>query len=293
MVPAEADVVVWADMAKLRDSPWTRDSFASVASSSGGVTDPGFDRIRDVDRLIFAKIPALQDGAGVLIAQGRFVRERMSKAFAQSGTAVESSVYRGADLLVRGQESLAFVGQRIVLSGMTVAVRAALDCNLGVARAIDSESWLLRLRAALARGKGSAMPVASLFVRLQPATREELMRETGEGGTLEEFAGRLDLDGDLDVTAVGVLRTELQARDLAAKLAERLGEARVRPIVAAFGFSRVIDSVRFSAKETSVEGTLHVSHQDRDEISHRMSVVAETIAKLRADKASAQEKKSP
>ncbi len=292
MVPAEADLVVWADLAQLRDSPWTRDSLATVASS-GGATDPGFDRVRDVDRLIFAKIPALQDGAGVLIAQGRFVRERMSKAFAQTGTAVESSVYRGADLLIRGQESLAFVGQRVVLSGMTIAVRAALDCNLGVARAIDSESWLLRLRAALARAKGSAMPVASLFVRLQPATREELMRETGEGGTMEELGGRLDLGGDLDLTTVGVLRTELQARDLAARLAEHIGEARVRPIVAAFGFTRVIDSIRFSAEETSVEGTLHVSRQDRDEISHRMSVVAETIAKLRADKASAQEKKAP
>jgi hypothetical protein len=293
MVPVEADLVVWADMAKLRDSPWTRDSLANVASPSANESDPGFDRLRDVDRLIFAKIPALRDGADILIAQGRFVRERVSGAFAQRGMAVEKSRYRGADFFVRGEDALAFLGQRTVLSGMAVAVRAALDCNFGLARAIDSESWLQHLRAALASAKGSASPVASLYVRLQPATREELMRETGEGGTMEEFAGRLDLDSDLDVTTVAALRTEMQARDLAARLAERIREARVRPIVAAFGFSRVIDSVRFLARETYVEGTLHVSHQDRDEISHRMSVVAETIAKLRADKASAQEKKSP
>jgi uncharacterized small protein (DUF1192 family) len=176
---------------------------------------------------------------------------------------------------------------------MTVAVRAAVDCSFGVARAVDSESWIERLRAEIAVTKGSASSVASLFVRLQPGTREELMRETGEGGTMEEFAGRLDLGSDLDLTAVGALRTEAQAHDMVARLAERIREVRNRPIVAAFGFAGVIDSVRFSAKRTYVEGTLHVSNRQRNEISQRMTVVAQTIAKLRADRASAQEKRTP
>ena len=293
MVPAEADLVLWADMVKLRNSPWIRDSLTTLVSTAGNANDPGFDLARDVDQLAFAKIPALQDGASVLIAQGRFTRDRMGKAFANTGVAVERSSYRGTDFLVRGEEALAFVGRRTVLSGMTVAVRAAVDCSYGVARAIDSESWLPRLRAALASAHGPALPVAALYVRLQPATREELMRETGEGGTMEEFALRLDLGSDLDVTAVASLRTPLQARDMAARLAERLREARNRPIVAAFGFAGVIDSVRLWAKETEVEGALHVSNKQRDEISHRMTVVAETIAKLRTDKASAEEKKVP
>jgi uncharacterized small protein (DUF1192 family) len=293
MVPAEADLVLWADMAKLRDSPWIRDSLTTVVSTRGNEPDPGFDLVRDVDHLVFAKLPALQDDASVLIAQGRLVHERMSKAFAHTGVAVAESRYRGADFFVRGEEALAFVGRRTVLSGMTVAVRAAVDCSFGVARAVDSESWIERLRAEIAVTKGSASSVASLFVRLQPGTREELMRETGEGGTMEEFAGRLDLGSDLDLTAVGALRTEAQAHDMVARLAERIREVRNRPIVAAFGFAGVIDSVRFSAKRTYVEGTLHVSNRQRNEISQRMTVVAQTIAKLRADRASAQEKRTP
>jgi hypothetical protein len=290
MVPAEADLVLWADLGKLRTSPWTRESFAKIAAADSGANEPSFEEIRDIERLVFAKVPFLRDGASVLVAQGKLDRERIGKAFAQNGT-VENSAYRGADLLIRGEEALAFLGKRTVISGLTVAVRAAIDCNIGVARAIDSESWFLRLRAELARAKGSAPPVAALYVRLQPATRELLKREMGEGEALEEFAGRIDVGSDLDVTAIGNVRTELQARDLAARMAERIQGARTRPIVAAFGFASVLDSMRFSARETGVEATLHISQRERAEISDRMAIVAQTIASMRKNQT--EEKKKP
>lgn len=281
MVPAEADLVLWADMAKLRASPWTRESFARVASTESGASAAGFDQIRDIERLVFAKVPALRDGATILVAQGKFDRERMGKAFVENGGSAEKAVYRGADMLVRGDEALAFISKRTVISGLTLAVRAAIDCNVGVARTIDSDSWFERLRSQLTRARGEGAPVAALFVQLQPATREALMRDMGEGETLEAFAGRIDLDSDLDLVAIGNVRTELQARDLAARLAERVRDARSRPIVAAFGLTSVLDSMRFSAKNTDVEVTLHVSHKERGEISERMAIVAETIANMR------------
>ena len=290
MVPAEADLVLWADMAKLRTSPWTRDSFAKVVSADSGANEPEFDQIRDVERLVFAKVPALRDGASLLVAQGKFDRERMSKDFAKDGGAVEKSAYRGADMLVRGDEALAFLSNRTVISGLTVAVRTAIDCNVGVARSIDSDSWFQRLRGRLTRTKGTP-PVAALYVQLQPTTREALLREMGEGEALEEFAGRIDLGSDLDVTAIGSVRTALQARDLATRLAERVRDARSRPIVAAFGFASVLDSMRFSAKETDVEVTLHISQQERVEISERMAIVAETVARMR--KTPSKEKPQP
>ena len=290
MVPAEADLVLWADMAKLRASPWTRDSFAKVTSGDADSAESGLDQMRDVDRLVFAKLPALRDGASVLVAQGTIDRERMGKAFARNLGGIEKSVYRGADVLVRGEEALAFVGKRTVISGLTVAVRAAIDGNFGVARTIETESWFQRMRTELLQGKDSASSVVSMYVHLQPDTREALMREMGEGGTLEEFGMRIDLGDDLDVRAVGVLRREAEARDLAARLIERIRDARVRPIVAAFGFVSVLDSVRFQVKETRLEATLHISAKERAEISERMAVVAETMAKLR--KPRAEEKKS-
>jgi len=289
MVPAEADLVLWADLGKLRASPWTRESLSKIASAEPDVGEHSFAEIRDVDHLVFAKVPHLRDGASILVAQGMFDRERISKAFAQNGTA-EHSGYRGADMLVRGEEALAFLGKRTVISGLTIAVRAAIDCNIGVARAIDTESWFEHLRSQLAHAKGSSPPVAALYVRLQPATREALKQEMGEGETLEEFAGRIDLGSDLDVTAIGNVRTELQAKDLAVRMSERIRDVRTRPIVAAFGFASVLDSMRFSARETGVEATVHVSQRERAEISDRMAIVAETIATMRKNRS---EEKKP
>ena len=280
MVPAEADLVLWADMAKLRVSPWTRDSFSKVAGDYQPA-DPDLEQIRGVDRLVFAKVPSLRDGASLLVAEGKIDREQMSKAFAQG--AAETSRYRDAELLVRGEEALAFLGRRTVLSGLTIAVRAAIDCNYGVARTIEKESWLRSMRSEILRGRDATTMVTALYVHLQPATRAALKEEMGEGDTLEDFVGRIDLGDDLDVTAVGAVRTEDEARDLAARLSERMRDARMRPIVSAFGFASVLDSVQFQAKENRVYGHLHVSQKERATIAERMAVVADTMAKLRKD----------
>jgi hypothetical protein len=173
------------------------------------------------------------------------------------------------------------VGKRTVISGLTVAVRTAIDCNIGVSRAIDNESWFQRMRHQLARAKGDVPPVAALYVKLQPATREALKNEMGEGEFLEEFAARIDLGSDLDAIALGNVRTELQARDFASRLAERVRDARTRPIVAAFGFGSVLDAMRFSAKDTTAEATLHISQKQRAEIVDRMAIVADTMAAMR------------
>jgi hypothetical protein len=288
MIPAEADLVLWVDLAKLRASPWTRDSFAAVAREGAAAADSDIDLIRGVDRVVFAKVPAFRDGASLLVAEGRIERERMRRAFAQAG-ATETASYRGAHLLTRGDEALAFVGQRTVVSGLTVAVRAALDCNFGVARAVESESWFARMRNELGRSRAPGARVAALYVLLQPATREALLREMGEGGSLEEFGARVDLGADLDVTAIGVVRGDREARDLAGRLTERLRDARTRPIVEAFGFGNVLDGIRLEANAARVTGVVHISERERADIAQRMARVAETLATLRKR----EEKKNP
>lgn len=281
MVPAEADLVLFADLAKLRQSPWTSDTVDKVSAGHSASPDPSVDQMRNMDRVMFAKLPTLHDGASVLIAQGKVDRDVLRQGFRQGSDMLDRSTYRGAELWVRGEEALAFVGKRSVLSGYTLAVRAAIDCNLGLAPTIENEGWLKHLRAEVDRDQGVRTPVASLFVRLQPATREALMQEMGEGEFLEGVGSRIDLGADLDLKAIGVVRTEAQARDLAGRLGERLRDARNRPIVAAFGLGSVLDSLRLSAKDNHVIGNLHISQKERADISARMSLVAETLAKLR------------
>lgn len=282
MVPAEADLVLFADLAKLRQSPWTSETVDKVsASDAGAARDPAVDQIRSMDRVMFAKLPSLHDGASVLIAQGTVDRDLLRRSFRQGSDLLDRSTYRGSELWIRGEEALAFVGKRSVLSGYTLAVRAAIDCNLGLAPTVENEAWLKHLRTELERDRISKTPVASLYVRLQPATRKVLMQEMGEGEFLEEVGSRIDLGADLDLQAIGVVRTDAQARDLAGRLGERIRDARNRPIVAALGLGSVLDSLRLSAKNNHVVGNLHISQKERADISARMSMVAETLAKLR------------
>jgi hypothetical protein len=282
MLPAEADLVLFADLAKLRESPWTKDSFDKVAPADGAAADPALDQVRAMDRVIFAKVPTLRDGASVLIAQGEVGREAMRRGFEASGGQAERSTYRGAELLVRGDEALAFLGRRTVLSGFVLAVRAALDCNAGVARGIESEPWLRQLRGEIEPKTSAKDLVASLYIHLQPATREALLREMGEGGAIEYFGGRVDLGADLDAAAIAELGTEMQARDLAARLAERIREVRRRPVVAAFGLGSVLDALALAAQGNRVHAKVHVSERERSEISQRMTLVTEILTKMRA-----------
>lgn len=283
MVPAEADLVLFADLARLRQSPWTSETVDKVSTSNAA--DPAVDQMRGMDRVMFAKLPNLRDGASILIAQGKVDREVVRRGFRQGDEMLDRSSYRGAELWVRGDEALGFVGKRTVLSGYTLAVRAAIDCHTGLAPTVEGESWIKHLRAELDRDQASKAPVSSLFVRLQPATREALMQEMGEGEFLEELGSRIDLGRDLDLKAVGVVRTEAQARDLAGRLGERIRDLRTRPIVAAFGLGGLLDSLRLTAKDNLVLGNLHVSEKERADISARMSLVAETLARLRGQEA--------
>jgi hypothetical protein len=284
LVPAEADLALWADLGKLRASPWTREGFAQLAGEQVD-RDARFDLVRDMDHVLFAKLPSLRDGASVLIAQGSVDRAATRRAFTKDRGEGEASSYRGAELLVRGDEALGFLGKRTVLSGLTVAVRAALDCNFGVARTLETEPWFEHLRRELERIRDPSALVTALYIHLQPATRAALMRDMGEGGSLEDFAGRVDLAADLHATTIGVVPTEADARDLAARLSERLRDARVRPIVEAFGLGSVLEAVRIRAKATLVFAELAVSESQRAEIVRRMAVVADTMAAMRKPKA--------
>lgn len=285
MVPAEADMVLIADLAKLRQSPWTRASFAKASSLAPGDGEK-FDAVRGMDRVMFAKLPALKEGASIVVAQGNVDAQAIRKGFEREGTALSSTrrvSYRNAELLVRDDEALAFLGKRTVISGFALGVRAAIDCNVGIAATLESESWLKQLRRQLDR-EGGAAPVAAMYVHLQPATREALMNEVGEGDTLEDFGARIDLGADLDASAIGVVRSDLQARDLAGRLGERIRDVKSRPIVAALGLTQVIDSLHFVAKDNLVRASLHVSQSERDEIAERMSMVAEMIAKMKTER---------
>jgi len=173
------------------------------------------------------------------------------------------------------------------VSGPLVAVRATIDCGLGLARSVASESWLSTLQTVLREGRGPSrrLPAVAAAVRVSPTMRAQLEAEIGEGGTLEQVGARLDLGRDLDVAIVGLVSTHQQAMDLAARLSAALREQRNRPLVLVLGLQSILDGVRLDARENRVEGRLSIPEDQRAEIVDRMALVAEQIARRRASTA--------
>ena len=294
MVPAEANLLLSVDLAALRKSPWTHAAFQEALAKPTGKTAPENAFANEVDRLVFAMVPAVGEGASLLIAQGRFTPTAVLGMFKTQEGPETRSQYRGMELRERGPQALVIEENRLVLAGPTVVVRAALDCAQGQARSLDGVGWLESLQTGLAvpKKKHEGREVASLFVRLPDATRKQLLEEIGEGETLQDVGIRLDLGGDLVLRALGRTQTPQQAADLAARLAHYLQESQARPIVSAFGLAPVLSTVRFEVKANAMTATLRVSSTEREFIASRMAVVSRTIAAIRAEKKS-QEKQHP
>ncbi|HXU81750.1 MAG TPA: hypothetical protein VN914_10165, partial [Polyangia bacterium] len=174
VVPAEAEVLVSVDVEALRRSPWTR---SVIAAAQKERRPRGFDEIADVDRLLLVRLPAETGGISLSIAQGRFDREQVQRAFAQ-GRSVGQGDFRGCTIWSAGDESAAFLTDRTLLSGSLPSVRAAIDAAYGRARDMRSQPWLGELR----RRFGRDLPPAAieLAMRVSDTVRARLREEMVE-----------------------------------------------------------------------------------------------------------------
>ncbi len=285
LAPGESETLIWADMAQLRTSDWTQSTVTKTATDERAARAEarGFDEVADVDRLLYATVPPLREGASVFIAQGRLDRERIGKAFRAQHAKAVASEYRGVALLVDGEDAIGFLTPRTVASGPLVAVRASIDCGFGLAKSVATQGWLSSLRGVLAEDKGpkSRPPALAAAVHMSPAMRAQFEEEMGEGGTLEEVGARLDLGADLQVGLVGVVANHQQAMDLAARLSTRLREQRNRPIFFVLGLQPILDSVHFATQENRVAAGLRISGAQRADIAERMALVAQHLARRR------------
>jgi len=287
LAPAESELLVWADMAQFRESAWTKSALYKAAPKerAARAATSGFDEVDDVDRLLYATVPSLREGGSVLVAQGRVDRERMGAAFRKQHPQTTSFDYRGVGILAEGEEAIAFLTQRTVVSGPLVAVRATIDCAFGLARSAASQSWLSAVQGTLREGRGPSQhpPALAAALLVGPGKRAQLEAEMGEGGTLEEVGARLDLGRDLDLAMVGLVPTHQKALDLAARLSAALRQQRNRPLVSALGLQPILEGVHFVARENRVEVKLSIPEDQRAEIADRIELVTAQLARESAN----------
>jgi hypothetical protein len=293
MVPAESELVLVVNMATLRSSPWTQAAVAEALANDRGFNlfDQGF--AREVDQVVFAMIPALGEGTSLLVATGHFQRATLQGLFQNIPAQETQAFYRGIELLERGNQALALPGARLVISGPTLAVRSAIDCGFAQARDIRSERWVedlgddLRVLDKAANGQESV----AAYIRLSDRARQQLLAEFGDGDTLEQVGVRLHLGSHLHLKIIGVTRTGQEAVDFSARLSQQLQAARTRPLISLLGFGPVLANVKFAVSQTHILATLLISSSEQKEISRRMTLLSQMLARLHDKKS--QEKANP
>ncbi len=295
LVPAEAQTLIAADMAQLRESPWTRNALSKAATEGRNAWKValGFDEVADLDRLVFASLRDLSEGGSLLVAQGRFDRDALTDAFQKQGQSQPSN-YRSVPVLGRptadsgdGGPALGFLTRRTVLSGSQVSVRAAIDCGFGLARGSGMTPWVETLQGELAsrRDPSRRGPAIEAVFRFDEQARARLQSEMGEGGALEHLGVRVDLGTDLVISAVGLVHTAQQAQDMAARLSTLVREQRNRPVVVLLGLRSVVSGIRIEARGSTVEAALNVPEDQREAIVERMTTLTEMLARARAARA--------
>jgi hypothetical protein len=92
-IPADASVVLYADAADLRQSPFLKQLYAWAptpqridADYAQFLRDTGFDYERDLDRVAVAVIKRGQETAFFAVADGRFDRRKINAYTSQFGT---------------------------------------------------------------------------------------------------------------------------------------------------------------------------------------------------------------
>jgi hypothetical protein len=90
---------------------------------------------------------------------------------------------------------------------------------------------------------------------------------------------------------VGITRTGQEAVDFSARLSQQLMEARRRPLVALLGLCPILSNVKFTVSQTHVFANLIVSASEQKEISRRMTMLSQVLARLHEKKS--QEKTTP
>ena len=292
LVPAGTETVLEIDLAALRASPWSRGIFASASADERArhAERRGFDEMMDVDKAVFAG--GSRDPASLTLAQGRFERDRVARAFADdlrasdgepAASSVESS-WRGVSVWHDGGggRAIAFLTPQTLLSGPLAAVRGAIDCALGAAPDACAERGLADARSALEGGPAArpALRLAAIVTEgLRARVRGELWAE-GSGDALravQRVGARLDVGSGLDVDVVAWLDSARDADLLAASLAALIRDLKARRALNAFGLAPFLD-FRVAARGPRVLGGLHIDEDRREDLAAKLGAVAQAIA---------------
>jgi hypothetical protein len=269
LAPDGVITMVDVNMAKLRGSPWTAAALAaSDARGRAAKTEAlGYDDVADVDRIIYAATAAGVEQPTLVIAQGRFQRQRVEDAFRARWPAATVDKHRQVVLLASGENSLAFLTARTFASGTPAAVRSVIDRAFGVAPpgASDGELGAIR-RALIPEIVNGAVPAVLATVAIDQRMRARIGDDTMVPRELRRVGMRIDLGQSLDLVALGMLDNHDASAVLGRRLAELLTSPITRLSARAMGLGPLLDSARITVDGPRLRIRASASEESRADV---------------------------
>jgi hypothetical protein len=281
-VPGPVLSLLSLDLAQLRRSAWAKPVLASAAPAEGR-QGRGFDEIEDVDAWLFARVRAPGAGIGTLeLGRGRFDRGEVLAAFRRRHPGAREQRFAGRQGLADANGAMVFLDEGILALGPSWAIEAAARAG---ETPVVREPWLAEAAAAVNRlgGARPARAAVELWLRFDDAMRTELAEVVGNAEGVDWLAAQLRLAGDAQAVAVASTRGPNDAVGLAAQLSDQLAALQGRRSVRALGLGPVLEGVRVQAQGGRVLLDLGISESDREVVAERLAVLAQALAKARAE----------
>jgi hypothetical protein len=281
LVPRTASSLADLDMVALRVSPWSR-----TLVTGGFVEDRderqrtfGYDVFSDADRIVVAGFDAGAASSQAVVVVGRFDAARVGAAFrSATPTATET---RWRDCLLwegAGRAVVVFPSGRTLVQATPELARAAIDAAWGVVPDARGGPLGALVRDLGAEARRPAVALALLVtddLRARAAGLAEVPPE------LRRVAGRLDLGADLELSADAVFDGPPDAAQAARRWSAELRELGRNRMLRVMGLAPLVDGAQVTAEGARVHGRLRIPEDKRDDISQRVLLLLQALARQR------------
>lgn len=282
LVPKEADIVLMANVARMRNTAmWrklldVRDSDPQAKKDYDDfVAKCALDPFKQIDS-IFVGFP---QGGGeqkefAAILRGTFNENKLVECAKdqakKDGRQLTTTDYNGKKLYTDNQKAeawAAFLDAKTVVVGGKEWVKKVVDlaANKGESAKAHGE-----LAALLKRARTSdALWGAGLVPQ---ATRDSFKNDPrlSSAATMKDIFGSVDFAAGVKAELEVDTGTDADAKDLAAKASEQLAEIKKSPQFMMMGLAQYLDGIKINSKAATFELTINYNQQQVDDLINRV-----------------------
>jgi hypothetical protein len=289
LIPREADIVVMANLTRMRNTDMWRkiqDLRDSDANSKKEYDDfvkrCQLDPMKEIDS-VFLAFP--QSGGGkdfAAVLRGKFDEDKLvacaKDQAKKDGAELQISEYNGKKLYTDGKKQEAwatFLDKSTVAVGSQVWAKKVIDqaAGKGQGSAKDNEQLMGLVKRAKTNDGIWGAGIVPQSARDQLKTNPML----AAAGSMKAVFGSVDFQKGVAADANVDLGSENDAKEVAAKATAQLLEAKKNPQLMMMGMASFLDTVKIESKGPTFHLTIDLTQQQVDDLINRVKGILKSF----------------